>query len=287
MEKIEIIRENLENNIDSFQKPDPSNYISISNVLGMVQEPFDQIGVATKTYEKHHDNPNSEYYQKTIEEICEMWTAKGAESCRYGNLLDNYIGYTLNHEEDELELFNLDYDRDSDKRLNGVCNSFDEFVKEVLDTHPNLKFVTREKTLYYKVPNTDFYIKGRFDALFYNEDNGHYVIFDWKSSDSVDKIPNRYTINLKGPCKDLLALNWYTYTLQVYFYKTALENEGYIPQGSVVDCMIIQLPGHIIPESGKMYCMHKPAFEYKKEFMDKLYTFAYKKNMILKKKNGQ
>lgn len=284
--EIKEIRESLENNINEVQKPTSDKYISISTVLGLIQEPFDQIGVATKTYNKHHDNPNSEYYQKSIEEICEMWNAKGAASCHYGSLLDNYIGMILNHEEDELELFNLDYDRDGDERLNGVCSSFDAFVQEILDTHPNLQFVTREKTLYYNVPNTDLYIKGRFDALFYNTDNGHYLIVDWKSSGSVDKKPSPWTGYLLGPCKDLLALNWYTYTMQVYFYKTALENENYIPKGSVVDCIIVQLPGQIIPESNKMYCIHKPAFEYNKEFMDKVFAWAHKKNMLLNKKNA-
>ena len=31
--------------------------ISISKVLEMIQEPFDQIGVATKTHDKHFNNP--------------------------------------------------------------------------------------------------------------------------------------------------------------------------------------------------------------------------------------
>lgn len=284
MEKIEEIKENLEKNIKEVLIPEKEKCISISNVLSLVQEPFDQIGVATKTFNKHFDNPNSEYYQKTVEEICDMWTAKGAASYHYGSLLDNYIGMILNNEENELELFNLDYDRDGDERLNGVCTSFDDFVKEVLNTHPNLKFVNREQTLYYNIPNTDLYIKGRYDALFFNEDNGHYLIVDWKSSGSVDKKPSPCTGKLLGPCKDLLALNWYTYTLQVFFYKTALENGHYIPEGSIVDCIITQLPGQIIPESGKMYAIHNPAFTYNKNFMDKLFNWAHKKNMILEKK---
>lgn len=260
--------------------------LSISSVLGMLEEPFDQIGVATKTYNKHFNNPNSEYYQKSIEEICEMWTAKGAASRQYGQMLDNYIGYNLNHQEDELELFNLDYDRDGDERLNNICTSFDDFVKDVLDKHPELEFVTREQMLYYQIPGTDQYIRGRFDALFYNNEKKRYLIVDWKSSGDVDKKPSPWTNKLLGPCKDLLALNWNTYTLQVYFYKTALEASGLLKEGEGVDCIIVQLPGHIIQESNKMYCIHKPAFSYTKEYMDKLFIWAHKKNMLLNK-NGK
>ena len=50
--------------------------------------------------------------------------------------------------------------------------------------------------------------------------------------------------------------------------------------------MIVQLPGQIVPESGKMYCIHYPAFPYDKTFMDKVFSWAHKKNMILKK-NGK
>lgn len=265
--------------------------ISISEVLGMISEPFDSQGVAEKTYNKHFNNPNSEYYQMSVEQILEKWSAKGATSRKYGSLLDDYIGLILNHDEDGLELYNLDYDREDDERLNGLCTSFDEFVKEILDTHPELEFVAREKTVWYKVPNKDgkeLYIKGRFDCLFYNKVKDRYLIVDWKSSDSIDKKPSPWTSNLLGPCKDLLALNSNTYTLQVYFYKTALTFDGYIEEGKEVDCIIVQLPGKAIPENnGKFYMIHTPSFPYTKEFMDKLFVYAHKKKELLEKKNNQ
>ena len=283
---MEDSREKVKQNLEEEKVFNGGECLSISAVLGLLEEPFDQIGVATKTYNKHHDNPNSEYYQKTVEEICEMWSAKGAASRQYGQMLDNYIGYNLNHQEDELELFNLDYDRDGDERLNNICTSFDDFVKDVLDQHPELQFVTREQTLYYQIPGTEQFIRGRFDALFYNTEKKRYLIVDWKSSGDVDKKPSPWTGKLLGPCKDLLALNWNTYTLQVYFYKTALEASGLLNEGEGVDCIIVQLPGHIVNESNKMYCIHTPAFPYDKDYLDKLFIWAHKKNMLLKK-NGK
>ena len=278
----EILKENLEEKKDL----NGAECISISSVLSMLEEPFDQIGIATKTYDNHFNNPKSEYYQKTVEEICAMWEKKASDSRQYGQMLDNYIGYNLNHDEDGLEMFNLDYDRDGDERLNNICTSYDDFVKDVLEQHPELEFITREKTIYYNIPNTNLFIRGRFDALFYNNDKKRYLIVDWKSSGDIDKKPSKWTGKLLGPCKDMMALNWNTYTLQVYFYKTALEASGLLKDGEGVDCIIVQLPGHIITESNKMYCIHTPAFQYNKEFMDKLFIWAHKKNMLLKK-NGK
>ena len=60
--KREIKEEKRENHI----------YISISQVLSYLSAPFDQQGVAKRTYENNFNNPESQYYQKTIEEIIEM-----------------------------------------------------------------------------------------------------------------------------------------------------------------------------------------------------------------------
>lgn len=270
----------------NFETPtDIKSTLSISQVLGLIAEPFDKEGVAQKTFDKHFNNPNSEYYHMSVQEIIDKWAAKGKTSCHYGSLLDDYIGMKLNNaDEMDIEMFKLDYDYDGDARLQGLVSSFDNFTKEILNTHPNLKFVNREQTVYYKIEEGK-YIKGRFDALFYNEDNKHYVIVDWKSSGTVDKKTSPWTSKLLGPAKDVYALNYNTYTMQVYFYKTALEQMGYLPEGAIVDCIIVQLPGNIIAESNKNYCVHNPAFMYDKEFLDRIFVYAFKKNMILEKKN--
>lgn len=273
--------------LKKFEKPENLvKSISISSVLGLISEPFDSEGVATKTYNKHYNNPDSEYYHMSVKEIMDAWSAKGAASCHYGSLLDNYIGLILeNGDEMDMEMFKLDYDFDGDERLQGVCNSFDRFVEDYLGKHPELEFVTREKTVYLHIGEGN-YIKGRFDALFHNKNNGRYLIVDWKSSGSVDKKSTPWTGKLLGPAKDLLALNHNTYTLQTYFYKTALETEGYLPEGSVVDCIIVQLPGKVVAESNDVYCVHDTAFPYDKDYCMKIFEYAFKKNLILEKKNA-
>lgn len=252
--------------------------ISISQILGLLSEPFDKDGVAEKTFNKHYNNPDSEYFKKTKDEIIAMWESKGAESCRYGKLLDDYIGIVLEGSEDDRELYELDNDVDGDARLRGLVASFDKYV-EKMKSRPEIKYVDREKTLYYEVDG--FMLKGRFDALFYNEETNKWIVIDWKTSGTIDTEANRWTKNLLGAAKQFPELNWYTYTMQLYFYKTALLNH-YLPKGTKeedVDVCIVNLPGDI-------FKTYKAAFKYDKKLMDDIFKFGYKKNCLLNKKKS-
>lgn len=256
---------------------------SISTILGMVQEPFDQKGVAQKTFEKRFNDPESEYYRMTVEQIIEKWQQKGQISLQYGRLNDNYIGIVLEGTEDDKDLFYLDNDVDGDERLRTQVRAFDEFMA---DLPSNIVFVAREKTLYYKLG--DHYVKGRFDALFYDIEKKKWIVVDWKTSGTVDTVPSRYTTKLLGPARIFDALNWYTYTMQVYFYKTALIESGYLPEGTTfddVEVCVVNFPGREF-ENGKLYKKYPKAFDYDKDLMDGIFTFGIKKNILLNKKNG-
>ena len=41
----------------------PVKFISVSQALGLLSEPFNSDEVAQKTYENHFNNPTSQYYQ--------------------------------------------------------------------------------------------------------------------------------------------------------------------------------------------------------------------------------
>ena len=145
-------------------KPDFSNInidksiptISISAVLDSMEKPFDQEGVAEKTYDNNFNNTKSQYYQKSIQEIIDMWQAKGADSRRYGSLLDDYIGLRLNDKTPEgqiygeLLLWKMDNNFDNDDRLKGLAKSFDDFYS-LLSKSGDTIFIDREKTVYYKI----------------------------------------------------------------------------------------------------------------------------------------
>ena len=259
--------------------------ISITQILGMLQEPFDKEGVAKKTYDKRFNDPTSEYYQKTVNEIIAMWEKKGADSCHYGSMLDDYIGANLTGTDANVKLFKLENNFDNDKRLQGLCESFDNFYK-VMSKSGDTVFVDRERTIYHKVefddPNNPgskitYYIKGRFDALFYNKRTKKWIIIDWKSSGSIDKIPNKWTKKLFAPMANYPALNWYTYTSQLYFYKHTLVDDGYLPKGTTYDdviVMIVNLPGKNIEGTMLNYATHQAAFQFDPNLMQQLYIFG-------------
>jgi hypothetical protein len=176
-------------------------------------------------------------------------------------------------------MWKLDNNYDYDVRLQNNCSSFDEFYKLF---SPKYEFVAREVDIYFKVPNTNYYIKGRLDALFVNKQTGKYLVIDWKTSGTIDKRTTQWTKNLKGPALNLPALNWYTYTMQVYFYKTGLIESNYLPEGTTlddVDVAIVDLPGKKL-DNGYNWEYNLPAFPYDKDFMIQVFNFATKRKEL-------
>ena len=278
-------------------KPDFSNLdidrsiptISISAVLDSMEKEFDRERVVELTYKKHFNNPESQYYQKTKEQILEMWEAKGAESRHYGSMLDDYIGVNLTGNQNDVKLFKMDNAYDYDERLHGLCDSFDNFY-ELMMKSGDVEFVDRERDIYVKVqvqhPITeelvDYYVKGRFDALFYNKRTNKWILIDWKSSGSIDKVPTRWTEKFLGPMFKWPALNYYRYTNQLHFYKKGLL-ESYLPKdtnANDVVVMIVNLPGKIIEDSGKNYMTHLAGMNYDPILLDQIFKFGITKQLL-------
>ena len=218
----------------------------------------------------------------TVQEILDKWSAKGAESCKYGSLLDDYIGATLTGTENDLRLFKLDNGYDFDERLHGLCDSFDNFYS-VMSKSGDTEFIAREKYLYLKTKNPitkeDTYLYGRFDALFRNKRTSKYILIDWKSSGTIDKVPTKWTKKMLGPMFKYPQLNWYRYTLQLYFYKQALIESGYVPADTKPEdivVMIVNLPGKVIPECGQNYQIHQGAMPYDTNMLNEFYKFLLK-----------
>lgn len=261
--------------------------VSISNALDMLFTPFDSETVSENTSVKYFDNPESEYYHMTAEQIREAWSAKGASSTHYGSLLDDYIGCILTGTENDVRLFKLDNGYDFDERLHGLCDSFDNFYS-VMSKSGDTEFIDREKYLYLKTKNPitkeDIYLYGRFDALFRNKRTGKYILIDWKSSGTIDKVSTKWTKKMLGPMFKYPQLNWYRYTLQLYFYKQALIESGYVPVDTKPEdivVMIVNLPGKVIPECGQNYQIHQGAMPYDTNMLNEFYKFAIQKFMIL------
>ena len=254
---------------------------SITTIIDMLVEPFNQREVAEKTFNKHFNNPESQYFNKTVDQIIEMWAAKGAESRHYGSLNDTYIGIVFEGTETDYELYDLDNDVDNDARLKLQVESFNQFIHDYQNRY---KYIAREQTVFYRLG--DHYVKGRFDALLFDTVKNKYLIVDWKTSGVIETVVERWTKKMLGAAKEFYSLNWNSYTMQVYFYKTALIESGYLPEGTTyddIDVCIVNFPGKQFSD-GKLYRCYEPAFEYNKDTMDKIFNFGIKKNMILNRK---
>ena len=236
-------------------------YITISNVNGQLSIPFDKEGVAKKC-EIKGKKCQCQWTGKTAKEIIQMWEDKATTSREYGKKVDAYTDCILNEDGDALELYKLDNDIEHDERL------------KLIESNEN-----------------KFYVKGRLDALFYNKRTDTWIVIDWKSNESITTRHNNFTEHLLGPAKDLYAIDWNTYTLQVYNYKEALL-QNYLPIGtepSHVQCMIVNLPKaeydnvDAVLGKGQKYKAYMGAFPYDEGKINNIYEYAFKKDRLTRK----
>lgn len=266
---INIIKDTNKKLYDPVNRP-----LSVSKCLELIKEEFNQLEVAQNTYKKNFDNPDSIYYQKTVDQIIGMWEAKAATSRFYGSSLDDYIGMVLT-EDKKLPLWKLDHNFNDDKRLNGICTGFDQYIK-VLTEKTNYRYMAREMTMYIK-SNSGNMIRGRFDCLFYDPVNERYLIIDWKNTEKIND-KNNYRKRMFGPCYHLDDCNLNEYTLQTHFYKKALCETYKLTTYDKVDCYICQM----LPEAmqnGQHFLLHKQNFAFDTEFLDKVIDYCTLKNI--------
>lgn len=271
------------------------SYITISNINSQLGTPFDKEGVAKKCEEKGR-TCQCKWTGMSSADIIKLWEDKAAVSREYGKKLDAYTDCVLNEDEEALELYKLDNDLDNDARLKAHVTAFNEFYERIMKSG-DVVFVGREIEVWNKVKTDDeeFYVKGRLDALFYNKRTDTWIVIDWKSNESIATQGNNWTEHLLGPAKDLLALDWNTYTLQVYNYKEALL-QNYLPQGteaSHVQCMIVNLPKEeydnpdAVLGKGQKYKAYMGAFPYNEAYINSIYEYAYKKDKLTRKKRKE
>lgn len=281
------------NNLDNGFIDQSLPTISISAINGYLAPPFDKEGVARKCEEKGKTK-QCQWIGMTAEQIMQLWEDKAAVSRDYGKRLDSYVEAKLEGDEDDMEMWNLDNDKEGDARLKSHCDAFDQFYCRIMKSG-DVVYVGREIEVYNELATDkgqQFYVKGRLDALFYNKRTDTWIIIDWKSNECISTRGDRWTEHLLGPAKNLLNLDWNTYTLQVYNYKEALLKH-YLPEGtdpSHVQCMIVNLPKapYENPDAaigkGEVYKAYMPAFPYNQDFINKVYVFGFKKDQLMKKK---
>ena len=240
--------------------------VSISQVKDFLAPEFNKEEVAKKTHDAHFNDTGSIYYQKTVEEIIEIWEAKGDKSKEMGRLVDDFVGVeysnwgTLLESETSVKGFLESPDQIMSRKYNGVHRVLKEFKKN------GLEFDCRELPLYLKYPykKKTWLINGRFDAIF--STGSQLLVVDWKNSEDI-KESNQYQ-KMLGPCKKFDDCDWFKFTIQVYMYIYILRKEYDIKMP--MSACIVQFPG----QKDYYYKIFKPAFEYSDELMEKIIEFA-------------
>ena len=263
-----IIKEHNDSLGITWKKYSKDKRISISQIKDSLAVEFDQEGVAKKTHENNFNNPKSIYYQKTVEEIIEMWTSKADKSKQMGNLVDNFVGfeYDLWDNPNDQRILNevAEAVKVADpivaRKYNGVHRAIEEFRKN------GYVFEAREMPLYLEYPYKKkiWLINGRFDAIFSNGDL--LVIVDWKNNEEVkDKNPWQ---KMLGPMKKYDDCDLIKFTIQVYMYMYILKEE-YKVTAPISSC-IVQFPG----QKDFFYRIFMPAFDYDHELMKKIIEYT-------------
>lgn len=204
----------------------------VSNVAHRFQEHLDTRKLATETYERNFNNPNSKYYGMTINEIIESWKKISNDSCTHG---------TETHEFGESAFYYMigQYDRilpnfkdrlTEDGGFKALSPKEEAIVKFYEDIPTCIVPILAETKVFVEYDKTGY--AGTFDILFYYdaelngkalEDSG-LMIMDWKTNKDLYK--NFKEQKLLPPFDGLLDMPLSTYKLQLSLYENALYNIG-------------------------------------------------------------
>lgn len=263
--------------------PNGCESVSVSNVNNLIKEAFDGEGVAENLVNKYFNDEGSKWYGLSKEDILNQWSEKANTSIKYGKLLDEYADLRLNNS--DTALFELDNDVDDDERLKCHMNAFDDFINEHIIGR--CEYIGREIPVCLKIDEKSF-INGRLDALFYDKRRNKIVICDWKSNEEIETDATKFTKDLLGSAKSLKELSWNLYTIQLQFYKFALLQNWFTDltpndiEVYIVNCPHIPYVNKHSLSNGSRYSIFPEAFPYDEAFLTKIFTYALKKNKLLK-----
>lgn len=186
---------------------------SVSKIVSALHKEFDAPQMAKKTFDKHFDDPESKYYQMSVDEIIKSWEEKAKFGRENGKALDKFIGMIIDPEKSKSSTILEKYINSINPIAKNKCNEFKKFYETNIQN--NLNFVGRELMLY----DECLKVNGRLDALF--EKNNNLFLIDWKNNETITK-ENQWE-KLKGPLYEYDACDLNLYTIQVYIYTYILR----------------------------------------------------------------
>lgn len=243
----------------------------ITTLLGKLIEPFDQDAVAKRSHDKGFNDPESKYYQMTVEAIKEMWAANGERSINIGCRTDDYIGYLIDREHMVVpyELWRETHKVDDDQELLNHLHAAAKFINSIAEKD-YMYFVGREIPVSWTDPQTGYMIRGRIDSLYYNAKAKKYVIVDYKTVDDLTTETMPWTNKMLGPADCYYDLKLNKFTFQLHFYKMALlDIFPNLTEDDITVC-IVQL------KSDAEYKVWNEAFKFNKDYVSAVFRWTIK-----------
>lgn len=225
-----------------FNQVTGKEYLSISKVLSMIEQPFDPDGfILAATAKKRGISP---------EELKKEWKQKGKNSTDHGTFIHN-----------ELE----SYDKTT------VCNEMImPLAKDILSVLT--KEIEYDKILFEEVLFSDYFgIAGTSDRVLRRKKkvNGKWIIdiFDYKTNISKGiEYYSKYRKYLKSPLNYVEQCNFTRYALQLSGY-------GYLAEEMLPDCIVGRLGIIFIPPDDFMKWQLIPV-PYQKYEINELFRFV-------------
>lgn len=250
--------------------------LSVSKLNEYLKEPFDEITIAEKCYQKGLDDPTYKYAGMTVNEILTQWHDKTNESKHYGRLLDEYTDLLSNKKDNDLELWKLNNNFNNDIRLNNYCKGVDQFIDFII-LNTNYYYVGREIPIFYENKNGNK-INGRLDYLLYDNNTDSYIIIDWKTTENIT-IKNNYNKHLLGPAYMLDECDMNLYTIQLFIYKLALVNTYKLTTANKISTYVCNLLRE--SDNNIYYKLYKPNFVYNENLLNKFIEYGNNKLKLL------
>jgi hypothetical protein len=155
------------------------------------------------------------YYNKTPEEIREIWHHNRDMGIRLHKLIDDHYKKVDNP---DASLFNKEF------------KMFQRFKRKEL-LSKGLTFFKSE----YRIYDKKLRMAGTIDIVYQKKDTNHVIIADWKRIHTLTKSNPFYSGNNGTPTKHTPNCNYNHYCIQLMLYKYLLENN----YGLIVDEMLI------------------------------------------------
>lgn len=206
----------------------------VSNVTHRFQKPFDVEERALATYERNFNNPDSKYYQMSVEDIKKAWKENSTHACEHGTerhefgeslfyfMTGNYDGIVKDFKD------RLKKDENGDDYFEALYPKEEAAIKFYEDMPKCVVPILAETKVY----DEDLGYSGTFDLLCYydaeldgkSSKNSGLFVLDWKTNKDLYK--NYKGKKLLSPFDGLLDMPLSIYKLQLSLYENCLEKIG-------------------------------------------------------------